>query len=349
MPLAACTSTPKDQPSQVTEQLGPKGAVPAGLDRFYGQPLTWGDCAPYATSGGAKSAFAVKTLQCARLTVPLDYAKPDGDTITIGVLRHKATDQDNRIGSLVMNPGGPGASGMEAAANLSQGAAQGELGKRFDFVGFDPRGIGASEPQVRCLTDKERDANREEDLEADGSPAGVAKQETEAKDFAGKCAQRTEHGDAMLANVGTRDVVKDMDVLRSALGDEKLSYLGYSYGTRIGSTYAEAFPKNVRAMVLDGALDPDQDSVESLVAQGQGFGKAFGQYASWCAARQDCALGANPRVPQRLSRTWCARSCTCPSRSPTAVSSPSATRRSPRYRPSTPSSCGNRSTPVSTN
>ncbi|QWF79064.1 alpha/beta hydrolase [Amycolatopsis sp. CA-230715] len=294
MPLAACTSTPKDQPSQVTEQLGPKGAVPAGLDRFYGQPLTWGDCAPYATSGGAKSAFAVKTLQCARLTVPLDYAKPDGDTITIGVLRHKATDQDNRIGSLVMNPGGPGASGMEAAANLSQGAAQGELGKRFDFVGFDPRGIGASEPQVRCLTDKERDANREEDLEADGSPAGVAKQETEAKDFAGKCAQRTEHGDAMLANVGTRDVVKDMDVLRSALGDEKLSYLGYSYGTRIGSTYAEAFPKNVRAMVLDGALDPDQDSVESLVAQGQGFGKAFGQYASWCAARQDCALGANP-------------------------------------------------------
>jgi pimeloyl-ACP methyl ester carboxylesterase len=98
----------------------------------------------------------------------------------------------------------------------------------------------------------------------------------------------------MLANLGTRDVAKDMDVLRSALGDPKLTYLGYSYGTRIGSTYGEDFPGNVRAMVLDGAVDPQEDPVQSLVAQGAGFGKAFGDFAGWCALQQDCALGPDP-------------------------------------------------------
>nr|WP_243770352.1 alpha/beta hydrolase [Amycolatopsis acidicola] len=291
-PLAACTSehssTPEAEPNQ-TESRGPVGPVPAGLDKFYAQPLTWGECAPYATSDDAKSAFGSQDLQCARLTVPLDYANPQGDTITIGVLRHKATG--NRIGALVMNPGGPGASGMVAAASLSSQMSNSELGQRFDLVGFDPRGIGASEPEVNCLTDSERDADREKDLDTDGSPEGVAKQEADSKDFATKCAQRTDHGTAMLANLGTRDVAKDMDVLRSALGEQKLTYLGYSYGTRIGYTYAEAFPGNVRAMVLDGALDPNEDETESLVNQGAGFGKAFTEFGKWCAARQDCALG----------------------------------------------------------
>ncbi|UQS22777.1 alpha/beta hydrolase [Amycolatopsis thermalba] len=295
VPVAACTSpepSPAPAPTVTTESAGPAGVVPAGLDRFYAQPLTWGDCEPYATSDDIRSAFGRTGLQCARLTVPLDYGKPDGDTITIGVLRHKATG--NRIGSLVINPGGPGASGMYAAAGLSSQVANTDIGKRFDLVGFDPRGIGASEPDVTCLTDAERDEQRAEDLEADGSPAGVARQDAESKEFADKCAERTQFGTAMLANLGTRDVVKDMDVLRSALGEEKLTYLGYSYGTRIGYTYAEAFPRNVRAMVLDGALDPSQDEVESLVAQGQGFGVAFNDFARWCAARRDCALGTNP-------------------------------------------------------
>ncbi|GAA5156679.1 alpha/beta hydrolase [Amycolatopsis dongchuanensis] len=291
LPLTACTSeqTGTRQPQDQTEQRGPAGPVPAGLDRFYAQPLTWGDCVRYATSDDAKSVFGQKDLECARLTVPLDYANPQGDTITLGVLRHKATGE--RAGALVINPGGPGASGMLAAAGLATQSS--EVSTRFDLIGFDPRGIGASEPEVTCLTDQERDARRSEDLDTDGSPAGVAKQEAEAKDFAAKCAQRTEHGTAMLANIGTRDVARDMDVLRSALGEQKLTYLGYSYGTRIGYTYAEAFPGNVRAMVLDGALDPNQDEMESLVAQGAGFGVAFNQFAAWCAARQDCALGKN--------------------------------------------------------
>jgi pimeloyl-ACP methyl ester carboxylesterase len=295
-PLAACTSEQSSTPQQQnqTESRGPVGPVPAGLDKFYAQPLTWSDCAPYATSQDAKSLFNGNGLQCARLTVPLDYVNPQGDSITIGVLRHKASDAAGRIGALVTNPGGPGASGMVAAASLSSQVASTDLGRRFDLVGFDPRGVGASQPEVNCLTDAERDTQRSEDLDVDGSPAGVAKQEAEAKDFAAKCAQRTAHGTAMLANLGTRDVARDMDVLRSALGEQKLTYLGYSYGTRIGYTYAEEFPATVRAMVLDGALDPNQDEMDSLVAQGAGFGKAFNQFAAWCAARQDCALGGNP-------------------------------------------------------
>jgi pimeloyl-ACP methyl ester carboxylesterase len=293
--LAACSSNnTAEPPKPVTESHGPVGPVPAGLDKFYSQSLTWGDCAPYATSENAKSAFRSKTFQCARLTVPLDYAQPNADTITLGLLRSQATKADQRIGSLVINPGGPGASGMEAAAGLAGHAATGVLGAHFDFVGFDPRGVGASQPQVQCLTDTERDAHRVADSEIDSSPQGVAKTEQEAKDYALKCDQRTAKHEQMLLNVGTRDVVRDVDILRSALGDKALTYLGYSYGTRIGSAYAEAFPANVRALVLDGAVDPGQGPVESLIAQGAGFGKAFDEFAKWCAARQDCALGNNP-------------------------------------------------------
>ena len=287
----------------MVESHGPVGPVPTGLDKFYGQSLTWGECAPYATSADAKAAFKADTLQCARLTVPLDYAKSAADTITLGLLRVKASGPGQRIGSLIVNPGGPGASGMEAAAGLSGRIAGTALGKRFDLVGFDPRGVGASQPEVVCLTDAERDADRADDSEVDPSPQGVAKTEGEEKDYAVKCDQRTDKHDEMLANIGTRDVVKDMDVLRSVLGDRKLTYLGYSYGTRIGSTYAEAFPANVRAMVLDGAVDPEQGPLDSLIAQGQGFGKAFDEFTKWCALRQDCALGNDPAAATANYRT----------------------------------------------
>ena len=294
--LVSCTSGDESgSPTEpVTESKGPAGQVPDGLDRFYAQELTWGDCAPYATSDDTRQAFGAEGAECARLTVPLDYAKPEAEAITVGLLRHKARNPDERIGSLVLNPGGPGASGMVAAASQGVEMRNNPIGQRFDVVGFDPRGVGASEPQVKCLTGAERDADRQDDAETDGTPEGVAKQEAQEREFAEKCVERTEHGAAMLANLGTRDVVKDMDVLRSAVGDEKLTYLGYSYGTRIGYSYAEAFPANVRSLVLDGALDPEQDSVESLVAQGEGFGVAFGEFANWCARQQDCALGADP-------------------------------------------------------
>ncbi len=274
------------------EGLGPVGPVPEGLEEFYGQALTWESCAEYAMTSVDEDAMGGDELQCARLTVPLDYAAPDSAKITIGVLRKPATSASDRIGSLLINPGGPGVAGLSTAASLAD--ANEDLAARFDFVGFDPRGTGSSEPVVDCLSDEDTDEERAEGTELDPSPAGVAAAEAETQEFVEGCVANTDEGAAMLANIGTRDVVKDMDILRSVLGDEKLTYLGYSYGTRIGSTYAETFPRNVRALVLDGALDPDQDPIEEVVAQGAGFQKAFEDFVAWCADRQDCALGNDP-------------------------------------------------------
>ncbi|MCI2424170.1 alpha/beta hydrolase [Saccharopolyspora sp. K220] len=292
--LVACAPTaPESEPLQPhNERKGPVGPVPAGLERYYSQTLSWGPCAPYATTDSDRTAFQDPGLECARLQVPLDYADPQGQSITLGVLRIPATDPQHRIGSLVMNPGGPGASGMSAATSLASSFSQSQLSSRFDLVGFDPRGIGASEPAVHCLTGQERDAERL-DSDADASPGGVASTEQEERDYVARCVERT--GVKMLANVGTREVVRDMDVLRSVLGDEKLTYLGYSYGTRIGSEYAEEFPGNVRAMVLDGAIDPTQSAVDAEVAQGFGFQHAFNDFAAWCTARQQCSLGHDPK------------------------------------------------------
>jgi pimeloyl-ACP methyl ester carboxylesterase len=295
---AGCTSTREGgSPSLPFDEVkGPAGAVPSGLAKFYGQKLTWEGCKSYAHSELDADPLSDESLQCTHLTVPLDYDDPDGDTIRIGVLRKPATDQAHRIGSLLVNPGGPGVAGLSTAASVAK--ANSDLAARFDFVGFDPRGVGSSEPTVECLTDKETDAERADDSELDTSPSGIAHTEQEARDYAAKCAERTGHGKEMLENLGTRDVVKDMDVLRSALGDKKLNYIGYSYGTRIGSAYAEAFPGNVRALVLDGAVDPTQNQVDETVAQGAGFEKAFQDFVSWCVKRDDCALGRDAATAQ---------------------------------------------------
>ncbi|MGH3671676.1 MAG: alpha/beta hydrolase [Pseudonocardiaceae bacterium] len=270
---------------------GPVGPVPAGLERFYGQELSWKGCESFATTPNDKKSYADPGLQCAYLTVPLDYADLSGRTIKIGLLRRPASDPGQRVGSLVINPGGPGGSGMSTAASLATQLAGNDLGRRFDFVGFDPRGVGSSEPQVICRTAAERDAERLMNLNVDTSPAGVEKTETHEKAVNQGCLTRT--GKGVLANIGTRDVVRDMDVMRSALGDQKLTYLGYSYGTRIGTSYAEAFPTNVRAMILDGAVDPAQDQISQLIDQGRGFQKAFDAFAAWCTGRPECALGQN--------------------------------------------------------
>jgi pimeloyl-ACP methyl ester carboxylesterase len=273
------------------EQRGPAGTAVPGLERFYAQRLLWSGCEPFATGRDERAAFRVKGVECARVDVPLDYAKPDGDIANLGLLRRPAGDRGRRIGSLLVNPGGPGASGMVAAASLSKQVGESELGARFDLVGFDPRGVGASIPAVRCLTTEERDAERL-DLDVDTSPEGVAQTERENADYAAKCEQRV--GSDLLANVGTRDVARDLDIIRSVLGDQKLTYLGYSYGTRIGAAYAQSFPGSVRAMVLDGALDPSQSPVDEVVEQTGAFQSAFQAYAQRCASDGDCPLGADP-------------------------------------------------------
>ncbi|MBN9109338.1 MAG: alpha/beta hydrolase [Pseudonocardia sp.] len=264
------------------------GHAPPELDRYYTQQLAWGPCTPFAGNDADRAAFAAPGLDCATLTVPLDYSQPDGRVAEIAVLRHRTTAAAGRVGSLVVNPGGPGGSGIELAAQF--GAAQQD--GPFDVVGFDPRGVGASTPAIDCMTDKEIDAQRAE-TDVDVSPAAVARLDEENRRAAALCVERSGGAD-VIAHSDTRDVARDMDVLRAALGEQKLTYLGYSYGTRIGSSYAELFPGNVRAMVLDGAIDPTQSALDSAVAQMQGFQKAFEAFAADCAGKPGCPLPGDP-------------------------------------------------------
>ncbi len=263
------------------EAVAGAGVVPAGLESFYKQQIEWGSCDSYGTGG----EMLDPTLECAMVTVPLDYADPGGDTAEIAISRSPATGA--RLGSLLVNPGGPGASGL-STASVADGT---ELARRFDLIGFDPRGVGASTPQVRCQTPQEADAERRE-ADVDMSPQGIAASEQKNRTYAARCAERS--GLPLLEHVGTREVVRDMDVIRSVLGDAKLNYLGFSYGTRLGTAYAETFPANVRAMVLDGALDPEQDPVEEVVLQGAGFQQTFDAFATECAKSPDCPLGNDP-------------------------------------------------------
>ena len=296
--LAACSSTvtgsATDDGSRAsgaapTAGGTPTGTVPAGLESFYAQAASWGPCDGYATTTDDTKLYSDKSFECARVQVPLDYTQPAGKVISVAVLRIKASG--DRIGSLLVDPGGPGGSGMSLAANLKSAVADTPIGQRFDLVGFDPRGVAASEPAVSCVTGAEADAQRK-DVDLDTSAAGVAKTESLEKDYAGKCSTRV--GADVLAHVGTVDAVQDMDVLRSVLGDPKLSYLGFSYGTSLGRAYAEKFPTNVRALVLDGALDPAANPVETLVRQGEGFQGAFNAYATDCAKKGSCPLGTDP-------------------------------------------------------
>ncbi len=282
---ASCTTAPS------APQGTAVGAVPSPeLQRFYAQQLSWGGCEPFAVVATDRRAFANKAFDCAYLDVPLDYGDVEDRTIQLAVLRQKAKTSSMRIGSLVFNPGGPGVSGTSSLPSLANAIGDGQLAQRFDLVGFDPRGVGSSKPAIRCLTPAEHDAQRL-DLDVDTSPPGVEQTEKENREYAERCAART--GPEVLAAVGTREVAKDLDILRAALGEPKLSYVGYSYGTRIGYTYAEMFGANVRAMVLDGALDPNQSLVDRLVAQSRGFQGAFDAFARWCAQRP-CPLGQNP-------------------------------------------------------
>ncbi|NMH96230.1 alpha/beta hydrolase [Pseudonocardia acidicola] len=290
----ACGPAVAATPPVPADGQPPSGAPAPGLARFYDQHLSWGSCAPFATTPADKQAYTAPRLQCAYLEVPENYANPGGATVRIGLLRVPASDPAHRIGSLVMNPGGPGASGMSTAASFAAQVAATDLGRRFDFVGFDPRSVASSQPAVLCETPAEQDAERAADLSADTSPSGVAKLEAQEKTDNAECVARTGTGTGLLANIGTRDVARDLDVMRAALGDQKLTFLGYSYGTRLGTAYAEAFPHNVRAMILDGAIDPAQNPIDRNVDQVAGFQKAFDAFAAFCTRRSDCALGTDP-------------------------------------------------------
>ncbi|MGI5131811.1 alpha/beta hydrolase [Pseudonocardia sp. CA-107938] len=284
-------------PSSTTEPQVRPVAVPvvapedAALAPYLTQKLTWGSCVPLADTDEERATFADPRFDCAFLAVPLDYAQPGGKQARIAMMRAKASDPAHRIGTVFTDPGGPGGSGVEFLPGFASDVAATPIGRRFDQIGFDPRGVGRSTPTIDCSTTAEIDAERA-DLDLDPSPAGVAQTEAENKDFAQRCAQRV--GLDVLENVGTRDVARDLRIAHRVLGDDKLTYVGYSYGTHIGAEYAAQFPTDVRALVLDGAVNPALGPVESRVTQSRGFQRAFDNFAKACAAQAGCPLGTDP-------------------------------------------------------
>jgi pimeloyl-ACP methyl ester carboxylesterase len=248
-----------------------------------GTPVQWSQCKP-----ASPDVKVPDGAECGLLSVPVDYGKPGGDVAQLAIVRFKATGQ--KIGSLVINPGGPGESGVEAVATMVETLPQ-TVRERFDFVGFDPRGVGRSRPAVWCNSDEDNDKLRADNV-VQYTPEGVEHIEGLTKAFVARCVDKM--GKDFLANVGTANVARDLDAIRKELGDEKLTYLGYSYGTRIGATYAEQFPDKVRAMILDGAVDPNADPIESDLRQAAAFQKAFDDYAADCAKSTSCPLGTDP-------------------------------------------------------
>ncbi|MHB8682205.1 MAG: alpha/beta hydrolase [Acidimicrobiales bacterium] len=226
-------------------------------------------------------------LQCGSVTVPLDYAEPDGPQIQIALVRHLASDPSARIGSLVINPGGPGGSGVDDLPNELRVLTSG-LVARFDIVSFDPRGVDRSSP-VTC---GETGGPATQGPLPDPAPPTVAAQESVLSNdeaYAKDCAKAT---GLLLPFVGTVDAARDLDRIRAALGDAQLTYFGHSYGTLLGLTYADLFPTHLRAMVLDGVIDPAITGEQMVVDQAVGFENNLNSFFSWCAA-SGCAWHAD--------------------------------------------------------
>ena len=254
----------------VRPEPGSARAPQKSLKKYYGQKLAWKACGDH---------------DCARLEVPLDYRRPGGRAISLALLRVPASG--HRIGSLVVNPGGPGAPGTGyAAAGSSVFGAP--LLEHYDIVGFDPRGTGHSSP-VDCLSDSALDQY----VAVDPTPNDPSEEQrlvAEATKFGHGCEERS---GALAAHISTLDSARDMDVLRSALGQRKLDYLGASYGTKLGATYAELFPKQVGRFVLDGALDPTLTMHQLALGQAGGFQTALDAYVDNCVqTSNDCFLGS---------------------------------------------------------
>ena len=243
-----------------------------GLAAYYSQRLDWSSC---------RGDF-----ECARLRVPLDYRRPGGRSIELALLKVPAARPAERIGSLVVNPGGPGAPGTDYAAAAGQ-VFRAPLLDHFDVVGFDPRGTGASDP-VDCLSDDQLDAYTATDPDPD-TPAEVTAYMGWVKALGRGCVQRS---GALADHVTTIEAARDMDVLRAALGESRMTYFGASYGTKLGATYADLFPHRVGRMVLDGAVDLSIGARELSLEQAAGFETALRSYVQDCVDQSGgCFLG----------------------------------------------------------
>ncbi|HUO37119.1 MAG TPA: alpha/beta hydrolase [Mycobacterium sp.] len=244
----------------------------------------WGSCERWLGN-----TSDIPTARCATVSVPVDYGDPGAGTAQLAVIRVPASGE--RVGVLMFNPGGPGASAVDSVAGMAAGLVDTDIGRHFDLVGFDPRGVGHSTPALRCRTDGQFDAYRRDPM-VDYSPAGVAHIEDVYRQLVAQCLTR--NGARTLANIGTANAARDMDLVRQALGENQINYLGFSYGTELGTAYAQAFGQNIRAMVLDGAVDPTQGAIDANIDQMAAFQGAFDDYARDCAQYAGCPLGDDP-------------------------------------------------------
>ena len=262
-----------------------KAVVPEGLESFYSQKVEWYDC---GATGGMERSAQRTGFQCAKVKVPLDYSRPDGQTIEVAMKKHLATGSV-RQGSLFINPGGPGGSGVQYVEGAAETAFAGVQGS-FDIIGFDPRGVGSSTP-VTCAA-----ANGVDPMSDPGQASGDApfeelapQIETTFRQMEANCAADTKPA-GLLDHVDTISVARDLDVLRALSGDQRLNYLGISYGTYLGAHYAELFPANTGRMVLDGTLDPSISLYERQAGAMKGLERALRTYVDWCQAGQGCPL-----------------------------------------------------------
>lgn len=271
--LTGCVSAflPDAPPSTST----PTGEdVGEALQPFYSQTVSWSGC-----DGG---------MQCATVDAPLDWADPASGTIELALVRQNATGE--KIGSLLVNPGGPGGSGYDFVKDSIDYATDERLQERFDVVGFDPRGVGRS-TGVFCYEPAEMDEYLYGLASSPrGSDAWIAEVTDAARNFGEACSAGT---GALLEHVDTESAARDLDLLRAVLGDEKLYYLGYSYGTFLGAVYAELFPDKTGRLVLDGALDPSTSNAEVTMTQAVGFENALRAYLDDCLQSSECPFSGS--------------------------------------------------------
>lgn len=254
----------------------PPSSVPAGAAKFYNQHVAWSSC-PQGT----------QAQQCATIEVPLDWANPAGKTIKLAVARDAATGS-NPVGSILVNPGGPGASAIDFLSTVDT-IMSAEVRDEYDLVAFDPRGVGRSAP-VTCYDGPQMDELTAADFNL-STDAGVQAQEDAWGAFGKACAAKT--GIDVLAHIDTVSSARDMDVVRALVGDVTLDYLGYSYGTKLGATYAALFPTTVGRMVLDSALDPRVDGDQMSAGQAAGFESALRAYVTDCLSGSRCPLSGS--------------------------------------------------------
>ncbi len=266
--LSGCVSwffPPK--PSTTSTPTGEQ--VDAALQSFYSQVLVWGPCG----SG----------MQCTTAEAPMNWEDPAQATIDLALVRQPATGQ--RLGSLLVNPGGPGGSGYDFVLDSIDYATSERLQQSFDIVGFDPRGVGHSSP-VSCGPASYLDDYNYAIIPGEfGSDEWIQANRDFGAEFGASCLENT---GPLLQYVDTISAARDLDLLRAVLGDEKLNYLGYSYGTFLGATYADLYPNKTGRLVLDGALDPATTDFDVTATQAKGFESALRAYLDDCIGQEDC-------------------------------------------------------------